>query len=151
MLVAYEGALAAHKLLELGQAEAAYRKSMATIGTARNQAYPAFILALSLDAMGQYKEAQLALKQALDRGEEGSGKVYVKLAQILANNGKPKEAAQLMNTGYERFGRAPQMVPGIVRYQRMSGDGKRAGEIARQCALKYPDFSDHCMAEADQT
>lgn len=151
MLVAYEGALAAHKLLELGQVEAAYRKSMATVGAARNQAYPAFILALSLDAMGQHREAQLALKQALDRGQEGSGKVYDKLAQILANNGKPKEAAQLMNTGYERFGRAPQMVPAIVRYQRMSGDGKRAGEIARQCALKYPDFSDHCMAEADQS
>ncbi len=151
LLVAYEGALTAHKLLESGQAEAAYKKSSATIGTARNHAYPAFIYAMSLDSVGKYKEAQVALKQALDPAQEGSGKVYDKLASIMAGNGRPKDAWQLMNSGYERFGKAPQMVPGMVRYQRMSGDRQRAGETARMCALNYPDYSDYCMDEANRT
>lgn len=151
LLVAYEGALEAQKLLEAGQAQAAYAKSSATIGSARTQAYPAFILALSLDSIGRYKEAQAVLRHSLDQGQEGSGRVYVKLAQVLASNGKPKDAWQVMNTGYERFAKAPQMVPAMVRYQRMSGDRKRAGEIARMCAMNYPDYSEDCMDEADRT
>lgn len=151
LLAAYEGALDAQKLLEEGKSDEAYRKSQSTIGQVRNQAYPAFIYAWALDAAGKPKEAQVALKLALDNHQEGSGKVYNKFAAMLSSNGKHKDAYQVMSIGYERFGKAPQLVPGMVRYQRLSGDRKQASETARMCALNYPDYSDVCAEEANRT
>lgn len=148
LLGAYDGARNANKLLENGKYNEAYQISKLTLGPARDHAYPAFVHALALDGVGRTKESDVVLKQALDNKHEASGRVYQKYASLLAKNGRHRDAWGVMNAGYERFGKAPQMVPGVVRYQRTSGDLKRAKETARMCALDYPDFAEECEREA---
>lgn len=146
---AYEGACYASKLLEQGKYKEAYQLSKLTLGPAKDHAYPAFIQAWALDGVGKFKEGQVVLKQALNNKHEASGRVYQKYASLLAKNGRHREAYGVMNAGYEQFGRAPQMLPDVVRYQRTSGDVKQAQSTARMCALDFPDFAEDCEREAN--
>lgn len=145
---AYEGALYANRLLEQGKYNEAYQLSKSTLGPAKDHAYPVFIQAWALDAVGNFKEGQVVLKRALDNKQESSGRVYQKYASLLAKNGRHRDASGVINVGYEQFGKAPQLLPDVVRYQRTSGDLKQAQMTARMCALDFPDFAEDCERAA---
>ena len=153
LLKSFEGAIAAEKLLDLGQYQDAYKQSKNTIGSATNQAYPAYIFGLTLEKVGKEKEALVAYKRAIlaEKTKEGSGKIYQKVASQYSRSGNNAAATQVMRQGYEQFGKAPQLVPEVIRYQRLSGDAKGASDAAIACTLDYPEYADDCVKAANPT
>lgn len=149
MITAYDGATSARQLLDRNKPKEAYALSLKTVEGARNHAYPAYVHAMTLYGVGKIKEGDAVLRTVLDNADEPSGKVYGLLAQRLEANGRNREALQVTNAGYEKLGRAPQMVPLMVRYQRLSGDPKRASQTASECARELTDYRDICLHEAN--
>ena len=74
-----------------------------------------------------------------------------KVASQYSRSGNNAAATQVMRQGYEQFGKAPQLVPEVIRYQRLSGDAKGASDAAIACTLDYPEYADDCVKAANPT
>ena len=146
-VAAYDGAHAARQYLDRGKAKEAYEISRRTIDGARDHAYPAFVHAMTLNAIGRHKEADAIIAHAVEKTPEPSGQVYLLYAESLSAAGRHREALQVVEKGRARLGDAPQMVPLIVRYQRLSGDTNRANATASECARVHTGYRERCFAE----
>lgn len=149
IVIAYDGAYAAEKLIEQGKSIEALRLSTSTLGNAKNHSYPIYIQSLALEKNNKTKNIEAMLKTSTEQ-KEASGIVYQQLMSKYEEKGQYKQALAFSQKGYAKFGNSPVFLPRLVRYNRLTGNMDGAHTIANDCSLNHTFYKDRCVEELTQ-
>lgn len=145
VLINYQHAVRAKRLLQAGQAKAAYEQALLGARPPTDKdAMPNWILWQTAKGVGRQQAHQKTLQQALN-AREPVIEIYREAIATAEQARKYDAALKLLDEAERKFGNSPEWMPDRIRLLTRLGRKTEASALALRCTIESPLLRDECL------